>query len=65
MTLPGKASDIFRRYIAFDLGTPEEMRVMAEQGIAPKCRPKVNTHAHLPPNVSVCAVGGTLRAVPS
>jgi hypothetical protein len=35
-----------------ELGTTEEMQAFAEQGVAPKPRPKVNTHVHLPPNFS-------------
>ena len=34
------------------LGTPEQIRILAEQNYAPPSRPKVNTHIHLPPNFS-------------
>lgn len=34
------------------LGSPEEIELLAERGVAPARRPKVNTHIHLPPNFS-------------
>lgn len=35
-----------------DLGTPDEIRALAEQGYGPKTPPRVNAHIHLPPNFS-------------
>ncbi|HUU59012.1 MAG TPA: hypothetical protein VMZ50_05675, partial [Phycisphaerae bacterium] len=35
-----------------DLGSPEELWALAERGAAPRRRPKVNSHIHLPPNFS-------------
>jgi len=35
-----------------NLGTVEEMETLARSGCAPKRRPKVNIHIHLPPNFS-------------
>jgi hypothetical protein len=35
-----------------NLGTPDEMRSLAERSYGPKSRPGVNTHVHLPPNFS-------------
>jgi hypothetical protein len=34
------------------LGTPAEMRALAERGYGPKTPPRVNAHIHLPPNFS-------------
>lgn len=34
------------------LGSPAEMRALAERGYGPKSRPQVNSHIHLPPNFS-------------
>lgn len=34
------------------LGSPAEMRALAERGFGPKSRPRVNSHIHLPPNFS-------------
>jgi len=34
------------------LGTPDEMRGLAQQGYGPKSPPRVNAHIHLPPNFS-------------
>ena len=34
------------------LGTPAEIRALAERGYGPKSRPRVNSHIHLPPNFS-------------
>lgn len=35
-----------------DLGTPREMRRLADRGYGPRRRPKSNSHIHLPPNFS-------------
>jgi hypothetical protein len=35
-----------------NLGAPEEMRALAEQGYGPRPAPRVNAHIHLPPNFS-------------
>src|SRR3990172_1794236 len=35
-----------------DLGTPDEIRVLAERGYGPASPPRVNAHIHLPPNFS-------------
>ncbi len=45
-------ADTIGQTVAFDLGTPEELRALAKGGIRPESRPKVNTHVHLPPNFS-------------
>jgi hypothetical protein len=34
------------------LGTPDEMRALTQQGSAPRPLPRVNAHIHLPPNFS-------------
>src|SRR3972149_6884136 len=34
------------------LGTPEEIRALADRGYGPQSPPRVNTHVHLPPNFS-------------
>ncbi len=34
------------------LGTPDELRALTQQGSAPRPLPRVNTHIHLPPNFS-------------
>jgi hypothetical protein len=34
------------------LGTPDELRALAERGYGPKTPPRVNAHIHLPPNFS-------------
>jgi hypothetical protein len=34
------------------LGTPAELRALAERGYGPKLPPRVNAHIHLPPNFS-------------
>jgi len=35
-----------------NLGTPDEMRALAQQDYGPRSRPRVNAHIHLPPNFS-------------
>ena len=35
-----------------NLGTPDEMRALAQQDYGPRPPPRVNTHIHLPPNFS-------------
>jgi predicted metal-dependent phosphoesterase TrpH len=35
-----------------DLGTPEALSARAAEGFAPRSRPRVNAHIHLPPNFS-------------
>jgi len=35
-----------------NLGTPEEMRALAQQDYGPRPPPRVNAHIHLPPNFS-------------
>lgn len=35
-----------------ELGQPDELRALAQQGYAPATRPRVNSHIHLPPNFS-------------
>ena len=35
-----------------NLGTPDEMRALAQQDYAPRLPPRVNAHIHLPPNFS-------------
>jgi hypothetical protein len=35
-----------------DLGTPDEIRVLAQRGHVPAPLPRANTHIHLPPNFS-------------
>lgn len=35
-----------------NLGTPDEMRALAEQDYGPRPAPRVNAHIHLPPNFS-------------
>jgi hypothetical protein len=35
-----------------DLGTPAEIRALADRGYGPAPPPRVNTHVHLPPNFS-------------
>ena len=35
-----------------ELGTVEEIKSLADAGLAPKVRPGVNLHIHLPPNFS-------------
>ncbi len=35
-----------------NLGTPDEMRALAQQGFGPQSPPRVNAHIHLPPNFS-------------
>jgi len=35
-----------------DIGSPEQLEIMAGQGCAPLQRPAVNSHIHLPPNFS-------------
>ena len=44
-----------------NLGTPAEMRALAQQGRGPQIPPRVNAHVHLPPNFS--AFGSTQEAV--
>ena len=42
-----EALDAFR-----NLGTPEEMRALAQEDYGPQPPPRVNAHIHLPPNFS-------------
>jgi hypothetical protein len=35
-----------------NLGTPDEMRVLAQQDCSPRPLPPINAHVHLPPNFS-------------
>ena len=45
-----------------ELAGPREIEKLAEQGLAPARRPKVNTHIHLPPNFSAFeTVGQAVR----